>query len=449
MKQKRMIGGTDIPLFSYRAFRFVTLMFFFTIIAILIAAFYQLGNILAYLFKRKNPAAGTKAGDFDLVCYSHVDWFNVWQRNHHTMMQLARKRKVLYLHMLRTEELAEVWSDIFFIFRYIKVVERQDNVFYGTPLVLFGEGRIFLFKKINQWICTVYTRRAIRKCKFDSENIVLWFYFPWRHYVVGTLNEKLVTYDIQDEYSAFEWAPRYIGDFEQALLKKADLVFTGTNSLYEKRKQYHDNIHFVQCGVDNEHFAKASDEDMEIPDDIAWLPRPILGYFGIVEWRMDRELLSYAAQKHPDWSLVMIGPVNKSVPFPREDNLYFLGGKNYKYLPNYTKAFDICMMPFAMNELTKNINPTKLLEYLAAGKPVISTAIPDVIKYYSGLVEIAHTKEEFVELAEKLLREDGQKRILTGVERARQSSWGAMARFMEEKMKEGIAKRSGSKEGSA
>ena len=119
-------------------------------------------------------------------------------------------------------------------------------------------------------------------------------------------------------------------------------------------------------------------------------------------------------------------------------NLYFLGGKNYKYLPNYTKAFDICMMPFAMNELTKNINPTKLLEYLAAGKPVISTAIPDVIKYYSGLVEIAHTKEEFVELAEKLLREDGRERILRGIERAQQSSWGAMAQFMTRKQ---LAKR--------
>jgi len=443
MADKKVLPGTDIEIFSLRFIKWTFLMFSFSIMIILITAWMQIENWLAALFRRKKPAVKRKDGDFDVVCFSHVNWFHVWQRNHHTMMQFAKDRKVLYFCEQRNNHLAETWASFYYIFRVMQLIERQDNIFAASPVLLWGESRIPFLFGINRWICSVFTNRAIRKCGLDPDHILLWFYFPWRQYVVGTIGEKVVTYDIQDEYPAFEWAPGFTEDFEQKLLGKSDLVFTGTNSLYEQRKQYHDNIHFVQCGVDNDHFAKAIDSDTEIPDDIAWIPRPILGYFGIVEWRLDRELMAYAAEKHPDWSLVLIGPVNKAVPFPKVKNLYFLGGKNYKYLPNYTKAFDICMMPFAINDLTRSINPTKLLEYLAAGKPVISTAIPDVIKYYTGLVEISHTKEEFVELSEKLLLEKGEERIKAGIERARESSWDTMAKFMVDKMKETMIRKHG------
>jgi len=184
-----------------------------------------------------------------------------------------------------------------------------------------------------------------------------------------------------------------------------------------------------------EHFKKAYSNNTPLPDDILNIRHPIIGYFGGIDERIDMTLVKYMADLHPEWSIVMIGPIREYADkVSQTENLYFLGGKNYKILPNYLKAFDVCIIPFKMTELAVHTNPTKLLEYLAGGKPVVATAIADLKKLYSNIIFIADNKEVFVELVEKCIRERKNIKISEGIKLAESNSWEAMVDKMEDLM---------------
>jgi len=371
---------------------------------------------------------------FDIICISHVSWDHVWQRNHQTMTRLARKHKILYCLPEVAHVLIKHPNMIFP--RKLKPVE---NLFYYKILRLSGETRFNIINKLNKFIIVSEIKRLLKKHSFNKS--VLWFYFPPQEYLVGALDEILTVYDIQDDYSAFAWRPKNLIQAEKKLLKKVDIVFTGTNALYEKNKPFHNNIHFFPCGVEFNHFAK---QDLKIiPEDIKNIKHPILGYFGLIDNRIDAELLEYMANTHKDWSILMIGPIDSHV-FKKPDceNIYFVGKKEYKDLPYYLQEFDICLMPFAINELTNKINPTKTLEYFASGKPVVSTAIPDMIKYYSGVLGISYSKEEFAQLCEQALNYSEKFNIRKGIEMAKSRSWEAMVEQIERIIEEEIIKES-------
>ena len=209
-----------------------------------------------------------------------------------------------------------------------------------------------------------------------------------------------------DELSKFKFAPEHLLDYEQELIDRADIVFTGGSSLFEAKKDRHDNVHCFPSSVDRTHFIRARARQFE-PADQEDLPRPRLGFYGVIDERFDTELLDRAAAMRPDWTFVMLGPVVKinEDDLPKRPNICYLGSKTYDQLPAYLSGWDVALMPFAMNESTEFISPTKTPEYLAGGKPVVSTPIRDVVRHYGHLkgVKIASTAEEFVDACDAAL----------------------------------------------
>ena len=216
-------------------------------------------------------------------------------------------------------------------------------------------------------------------------------------------------YDCMDELSAFNFAPPELTQQENHLLAIADIVFTGGYSLYQAKKHRHNNIHLFPSSIDKTHFARARNFT-GLPKDQEGIPSPRIGFFGVVDERMDLELLSEMAGKRPEWHFVIIGPVVKIDPesLPQLPNLHFLGQKHYDQLPEYIAGWEVAIMPFAINASTRFISPTKTPEYLAAGKPVVSTAIHDVIKAYgdTGLIYIAKNADDFIGCIKSALQQD-------------------------------------------
>jgi UDP-galactopyranose mutase len=238
--------------------------------------------------------------------------------------------------------------------------------------------------------------------------LISWYYTPMMLPFSRHLDASVVVYDCMDELSKFRFAPEKLLDLEQELIDRADLVFTGGSSLYEAKKNRHDNVHCFPSSVDRAHFTKARRE-LGQPSDQAGLKHPRLGFYGVIDERFDIDLLREIADMRPDWSFVMVGPVVKigEDELPRAANIHYLGGKSYEQLPSYLSGWDVALMPFAMNESTQFISPTKTPEYLAGGRPVVSTPVRDVVRSYGHLqgVHIAHDADGFVRCCERALEQ--------------------------------------------
>lgn len=254
------------------------------------------------------------------------------------------------------------------------------------------------------------THKALIDQLFEQQKIyefILWYYTPMAVPYSDHLKPRVVVYDCMDELSAFAGAPPKMKEYESLLLERADLVFTGGHSLYEAKRDSHPSVHLFPSSIDFEHFAKARQLHAEPPDQ-ASIPRPRLGFFGVLDERMDLALLQGIATARLDWHLVMIGPVAKIDPqkLPILPNIHYLGMKSYKELPAYLSGWDVALLPFAQNVSTRFISPTKIPEYLAGGKPVVSTPIRDVVRPYGemGFVEIANDVDEFVQAIERSLK---------------------------------------------
>jgi len=380
---------------------------------------------------RRRPAAPAADGSFGIVCVSHVPWSSAWQRNHHTMYDLSKRHKVVYCHpvVVCADRLDFISTD---------GARRRDghgnpDLVVIEPLIVRGERVLPFVRAINRIILVGTIKEAMARMNMGPS--ILWFYSPLNEYLARSLDELLTVYDIQDEYAGFLGTPEHVRETEDSLLGKADLVFTGTYALYEDKKKYNRNIHFVPCGVDAAHFGKARIANRSLPDDIGRVGHPIVGYFGRVCGRMDTELLASMADSHPEWSIVLIGEViEHEFLLGKRPNVVLLGQKSYADLPQYVQAFDVCMIPFRLNELTLKVNPTKLLEYMAAGKPVVSTAIPDMVRFYGNVIGIARNKEEFVAAVESTLRENragASAAVIQGMAIAEGNDWKATIAGME------------------
>jgi UDP-galactopyranose mutase len=236
--------------------------------------------------------------------------------------------------------------------------------------------------------------------------LISWYYTPMMLPFSRHIEADVTVFDAMDELSKFKFAPVKLLDLEQELIDRADVLFTGGSSLYEAKKDRHDNVHCFPSSVDRCHFLKARSRQFE-PADQEDLPKPRFGFYGVIDERFDTDLLDKIAQMRPDWTFVMVGPVVKisSEDLPKRHNIHYLGGKTYDQLPAYLSGWDVALMPFAMNESTQFISPTKTPEYLAGGVPVVSTPIKDVVRHYGHLegVKIAATPEEFVAACEQAL----------------------------------------------
>jgi UDP-galactopyranose mutase len=240
------------------------------------------------------------------------------------------------------------------------------------------------------------------------------------------LSPRAVVYDCMDELSAFAGAPASMREREQELLARADVVFTGGQTLFESKRHSHPNVHAFPSSVDVAHFARARAAQPD-RDDQARIPHPRLGFFGVVDERMDVELLRQVAAARPDWHLIIVGPVVKidQSLLPTAANIHYLGPQQYEDLPAYLAGWDVALLPFARNDATRYISPTKTPEYLAAGKPVVSTSIRDVIRPYgmAGLARIADEPADFVAAVEAALVEDSAERLRQVDAFLTQTSW--------------------------
>jgi UDP-galactopyranose mutase len=274
----------------------------------------------------------------------------------------------------------------------------------------------------------------------------LWLYTPAAQAAADALPHDVLVYDCMDQLANFRFADPRLPAQEAKLLRRADLVFTGGPSLWQDKRQRRPDAHLFPSGVDQAHFGKARLPATRVPYDVIALPGPVLGFFGVIDERIDLGLLAAVAEARPRWSLALIGPVVKIDPadLPQAPNLHYLGPRDYAELPGYLRGFDVCLLPFARNEATRFISPTKTLEYLAGHKAVISTPIRDVVTLYGEVVRVADTPEAFVREVEAALRESGpQKKARYSLERRllEAHAWDAIAAEMAALIEAALARR--------
>jgi UDP-galactopyranose mutase len=327
-----------------------------------------------------------------LICFSHLRWDFVFQRPQHLMTRFARDMKVIYweepvdIGAKETPFLSERGAEGF---PDVRVVVPH------LPEGLSEEKRLAVLSRLLD----------VRVAGLGG-GVIAWYYTPMMLPFSRHIDRDVTVFDAMDELSKFRFAPPMLLELEQELIDSADLVFTGGSSLFEAKKDRHPSVHCFPSSVDRNHFAQARAKGIDA-DDQRDLPRPRLGFYGVIDERFDIELLGEVAAMRPDWTFVMVGPVVKigEDELPRHDNIAYLGARTYAQLPAYLAGWDVALMPFAMNESTEFISPTKTPEYLAGGKPVVSTPVRDVVRHYGQLegVGIAADAESFVAACEKAL----------------------------------------------
>jgi UDP-galactopyranose mutase len=336
-----------------------------------------------------------RAPDFDVICLSHLRWDFVWQRPQHLLSRCAQKRRVYFV-----EERIDAEEPRLELRRTDSGVVVVEPHF--PPELSFAEADETTRRLLDELI----ERERI-------DDYVLWFNTPMAVAATRHLQPVATVYDNMDELAGFRGAPLELVDREAELLERADLVFTGGQSLYEAKRDRHPSVHLFPSSVETDHWATAREPQCD-PRDQAGITRPRLGYYGVIDERMDLDLLAAVADKRPEWQLVLIGPVVKieDHDLPRADNIHYLGPKAYEELPRYVAGWDVAILPFARNEATRFVSPTKTPEYLAAGRPVVSTSIRDVVRPYGDarLVRIADDPADFAAAVEAALREDGRER---------------------------------------
>jgi glycosyltransferase involved in cell wall biosynthesis len=354
--------------------------------------------------------------DYPIVVHCHLLWDGVWQRPQQFLSRLAKKHPVLFVETHVVEE-GKTASYVSHPAAGAPGVTQLKIIF---PRSLWHDGS-YVDRERRRLVKAALLEPALRRFRRP----VQWFYDPMAVTAfAGQLDERLIVYDCMDQLSQFRSAPAELLKRERHLLKLADVVFCGGKNLHGDKSRYHTNCHFYGCGVDTKHFAKARHRATTLPADIANLPRPILGYYGVVDERLDYDLLLKLAKSTPG-SVVILGPVAKveQSEIPVHRNLHWLGRRPYDTLPNYAKAFDVCLMPFAMNEATEYINPTKALEYLAAGRPVVSTPVPDVVSLFSKVVSVAPSARDFIDQCHELAGEANVRRQRAGLRLAKANTW--------------------------
>ncbi|UVW27149.1 glycosyltransferase family 1 protein [Massilia sp. H6] len=332
-----------------------------------------------------------------LIVFCHLRWDFVFQRPQHLMTRLA---------------------------------EHYNIVFVEEPV--YSEGQAWLKQTVaapNITVCQPHTpihapgfhddqlptlQNLLADLVPEGEQPVVWFYTPMALPLLQGLSPSKIVYDCMDELAMFKNSPKQLLQRESALLNMADVVFTGGPSLYQSKRDRHANAHCFSSSVDARHFRQAQDRDISHPDQ-AHIPGPRLGFYGVIDERFDVDLVSAMADAHPEWQIVLVGPVVKIDPatLPKQPNVHYMGQRTYDELPQFLAGWDICLLPFAMNDSTKFISPTKVLEYMAAELPSVSTPITDVVVPYGDVVAIADTAQQFIAACERqLAMSDGERQIM-------------------------------------
>lgn len=358
---------------------------------------------------------GNFSSTFDLVCLSHLRWDFVYQRPQHLLSRCARQRRVFFV-----EEPVFIDGPA-----RLDISQRAENLYVVAPLL---PKHLSLSKQVVERLQPQFVDEACREevnrlqkdfldnllTTFKIETYALWYYTPMALSFADHLQPVAIIYDCMDELSAFKNAPPALREREAALLQRADLVFTGGQSLYEAKRSQHPHVSAFPSSVDAAHFHQARLPQQD-PSDQMSIPYPRLGFYGVIDERFDIDLIAKVADARPDWQIVLVGPVVKIEPsdLPQRGNIHYLSSKSYSVLPDYLAGWDVALLPFAHNDSTRFISPTKTLEYMAGGKPIVSTSIRDVVSPYGeqGLVHIADTPDAFVAAIQEVLDEKLEARL--------------------------------------
>lgn len=360
-----------------------------------------------------------------LLCLAHLDWDHVWQRPQQVMTRLTKHYDVWYVDpphisdVIATPELRELRVD-----QGVRVLRPIFPAHQVAQADGYWEAWYSLLPDLLR--------------RVGSETIV-WVFSPYADGLVERAKPyiQLAVYDCMDDLASFRGASPEMRQRESNLLRLVDLVFTGGHSMYEARKERHPRVYCFPSGVDVAHYQQVQDEATPIAATCVSIPHPQLGYFGVLDERIDWPLIAAVAARRPSWHWVLVGPTAKVDPseLPQAANIHYLGKQPYAELPTFLKSFDIATMPFALNEATTFISPTKTLEYLAGGKPVISSSVADVVAFYSEIVTIADGADAWISSIEVML-EAGPDELRKRNERAQPllaaNTWDAIATRMAE-----------------
>lgn len=373
--------------------------------------------------KNVNLINGSIPEDYDYICFSHLRWDFVFQRPQHLMTRIAETNRVFYIEEPVIESIDSGYLN----------ETSNGNIFIVTPHLPKSKSA----GKNNKYL------NAMLKDFFNVHNInqyIFWYYTPMALTYSKEFSPAIIIYDCMDELSKFAGAPKGLLRNEKILFSEADIVFTGGRSLYEHKKKKHRNIFCFPSSIDAEHFGKAKYITGE-PVDQKNIASPKIGFIGVIDERLNISLLDEVSETRPEWNWIIIGPVVKIDPakLPRRENIHYLGSKKYNELPAYLCGWDVATILFAKNDATKFISPTKTPEYLAAGKPVVSTSIKDVAYPYGKLelVHIADTPREFISAIEAAMRQNEDKGWKTKTEaflatNSWDKTWGKMKCIIQE-----------------
>jgi glycosyltransferase involved in cell wall biosynthesis len=360
----------------------------------------------------------------DLLCFSH-DWSGDPLSKTHLMRILARDNRVLWVNSIGYRTPAASKADITRAFKKLKAAtsplsEPERNIFVLNPIAVpvYGRPRI---RDLNRRLLRFQVKRAMRQLGFQRP--INFVFNPAAAVVAGALGEEQIIYYCVDEYTEFSGvSSSSLAELEQQLLRQSDLVIVSAERLYQSKVKTNPRTVLIRHGVDFDHFRKALDAETIVPEEIRDLPRPVIGFFGLIADWVDLDLMAAVAKRFSTGSMVLLGKATTDTSALEQiPNVHLLGRKPYAFLPAYCKGFDVALMPFRINELTLNANPLKVREYLAAGVPVVSTAIPEV--EVLGLCRIGHDEGSFIREVELALEEPGPS--VARSESIRSESWAA------------------------
>jgi glycosyltransferase involved in cell wall biosynthesis len=341
----------------------------------------------------------------DIICFSN-DWHSDPLSKKHIMQRLAKKNRVLWINSIGNRRPEMTMHDFKRIFRKLRDFTKGQEQVDARIHILQPVGLPFHASTIARWINRRVLRWSLRRAcrRLGFRNPITWTFDPASAYIAGSLGEKTLVYHCVDEFSEFTGTDKEaLLALERRLIERSDCVIVSSDRLFETKRKLHPNTHVVTHGVDVAHFRRACDPATAVPQEIRNLKKPVIGFFGLVADWVDLGLIRSIAQSRPNWNVVLIGKATTDLASIRDiPNIHILGPKPYASLPAYTKGFDVAILPFAINELTLAANPLKLREYLAAGLPVVATAIPEAEKL-GHVLRIARNNAEFLAQIESIL----------------------------------------------